>query len=738
MVIMLNQLFLAFAGMILLLSTPIQIFAQECLDYKDYIHWYDLPGPTLPGGRQIELMGNIAGVRDDYDFYILDTSEPRSPSVMSNYGGYFGLGPFLLHGDYVFIGEPGYYGSQDRLHVLDITDPENLILAASIHQSRFSAIDISGVYLYLSQTSPPIDRLDVIHISNPIEPHPVGGLSLPGSCWDMAIREHYAYMAADDSGLLIVDILDPVTPFIALQVEIPENARAIDIEGNLLSLGDDKGGLYFFDITNPIEPVSMGFIPLGSEIEGIDLALPLASCVVEERGLHILNVQEPNNPQLLGLMDTKGYAGDVALLDELAYVVSEEYYDSNLMIVDISNPENAPIAGHLDTPGEAFSTASIDMFTLLADGSSGLLLLDLSDPGSPEILSSYELPGEALDLAVKDDIVFVAAGNAGLQILNFSDPMSPQVLGNIDTPGQAQGVAIKDDLALVADGDSGLHVVLVANPAFPVIIASLPLAGPALELVFDSDHVPLWSHVAIGSSGMVTVNLGNPENPIVVGAFDNIYGNIYGVSEVENLLYLASGNGGVDVLSETHERLYNLELPGDVRAIACDTELAYLGEDGTGLRILNLWDVMEPTVFGSAHFQVLPHAIELNGDLALLSCGEDGLYIAWKNCEAVTGLPEDLEPEAQLSKLFALPNPFNPSTEIRFELSALSHVNLSVYDTAGRKVRTLYPGTNLEAGDHRIVWDGQDDGGRALSSGVYITRLEAGDQIVSRKLTLLK
>ncbi len=78
------------------------------------------------------------------------------------------------------------------------------------------------------------------------------------------------------------------------------------------------------------------------------------------------------------------------------------------------------------------------------------------------------------------------------------------------------------------------------------------------------------------------------------------------------------------------------------------------------------------------------------------------------------------------------PNPFNPVTMIQFELPTSSHVTLTVYDTMGRAVRTLVSGS-VAAGRHTVPFDAS-----GLSSGVYLYRLEAGGQVMSRKLTLLK
>jgi len=84
------------------------------------------------------------------------------------------------------------------------------------------------------------------------------------------------------------------------------------------------------------------------------------------------------------------------------------------------------------------------------------------------------------------------------------------------------------------------------------------------------------------------------------------------------------------------------------------------------------------------------------------------------------------------------PNPFNPITEIRFSLPEATTVSLEVYDLSGRRVRTLLAGESRDAGLQGITWDGRDDAGVAMPSGVYLSRIQAAEFNAARKLVLLK
>jgi flagellar hook assembly protein FlgD len=84
-----------------------------------------------------------------------------------------------------------------------------------------------------------------------------------------------------------------------------------------------------------------------------------------------------------------------------------------------------------------------------------------------------------------------------------------------------------------------------------------------------------------------------------------------------------------------------------------------------------------------------------------------------------------------------VPNPFNPTTTIRYALSEPGRMRLEVVDLAGRRVAVLWDGPQA-AGTHTARWDGRDRHGRPLAAGVYLTRLQAAGEVRTSKLVLAK
>jgi flagellar hook assembly protein FlgD len=84
------------------------------------------------------------------------------------------------------------------------------------------------------------------------------------------------------------------------------------------------------------------------------------------------------------------------------------------------------------------------------------------------------------------------------------------------------------------------------------------------------------------------------------------------------------------------------------------------------------------------------------------------------------------------------PNPFNPRTTLSFNLDDPGAVILTIHDARGRLVRELWAG-EAPAGGHALVWDGRDDGNRAVAAGVYVSRLRVdGRESGQAKLCLVR
>ena len=233
-----------------------------------------------------------------------------------------------------------------------------------------------------------------------------------------------------------------------------------------------------------------------------------------------------------------------------------------------------------------------------------------------------------------------------------------------------------------------------------------------------------WQHIAVVYDGVSEVAMYIDGDEVVVtsaiapsGAIASNIGDALGIGNV--LPDLNKGfEGAIDEV-----RVWNIARSGGDIA---DEMLARLDGDEPGL--VGYWRLDES--YGTS----VVDATATSGDGTVI--GGDWVQGIVLYPTGVTDPPDDgLVSRARL--LPNHPNPFNPLTSIAFELPHTDDITLSVYDAAGRIVRTLLSG-ELAPGSHSVEWDGRDDAGRRLASGVYLYRLSSTEGSEARKMVLLK
>ncbi|HQV30855.1 MAG TPA: GDSL-type esterase/lipase family protein [Calditrichia bacterium] len=123
--------------------------------------------------------------------------------------------------------------------------------------------------------------------------------------------------------------------------------------------------------------------------------------------------------------------------------------------------------------------------------------------------------------------------------------------------------------------------------------------------------------------------------------------------------------------------------------------------------------------------------------LATLGIPPLGLGEEAENACLATGLLDPPSPPSGYALEPNFPNPFNPSTLIRYRLPEATKVRLTVFNSLGQEVQRLV-GEHKNAGRHEIEWDGTNDRGKAMSSGIYYCTLSAGSYRMVRKMVLLR
>ena len=203
------------------------------------------------------------------------------------------------------------------------------------------------------------------------------------------------------------------------------------------------------------------------------------------------------------------------------------------------------------------------------------------------------------------------------------------------------------------------------------------------------------------------------------------------------LLYLSGGRCGHRSNPAAPVEVAYLDNLGRTRHVSISGDFAYVAENRAGLRIVDISDPTQPKDVGyydTGEFAVHVFTVDR---LAYVSDFEDGVYIL-RN-EATTGI--ESERLSTLPKSLKLeqnyPNPFNPITNITYQLPTNGKVRLTIYSLSGEEIRTLV-NVDQPAGTYQVTWDGCNQSGRPVSSGMYFYRLETQDDARIRKMLLLR
>ncbi len=301
------------------------------------------------------------------------------------------------------------------------------------------------------------------------DPTIVGSVEMPDTANGVCVSGGYAYVAANESGLQVVDISDPESPVIVGSVDFSGRAWHVYVSGEYAYVAKDVPNppvyhsyLTVVDISDPESPVivgnagTLGGIPQDLHVSGSYAYVVSQYFELGQHGrLRVVDISDPESPVYVGYISTGTGAMGVYVSDGYAYVADGGW--SGLQVIDINNPESPVLVSTVDAP-YATKVFVSDSYAYIA-GADDLQVIDISDPESPVIVGSVERPLGAQDVYVAEGYAYLAAYENGLQIIDITNPQSPVLVSSVDTPGKATDVYVSGSYAYVADNESGLQVI---------------------------------------------------------------------------------------------------------------------------------------------------------------------------------------------------------------------------------------------------------------------------------------
>jgi methionine-rich copper-binding protein CopC len=223
---------------------------------------------------------------------------------------------------------------------------------------------------------------------------------------------------------------------------------------------------------------------------------------------------EEFTPKALSAIDIPGYANNVDVAGDYAYVAAGS---AGLVVVNVTDRSNPAIVGRLDTPGISIDVRVMGNLAYLADGEAGLQIIDVTDPSQPKLLATYDTPGIAQDLKLDNRYAYVADGDNGLEIVDIQDPKKPVAAGHLGDLDEVKGVDVEGDTAVVVS-QWDLWVVDVADRLNPVRHGSVYI-NRTKDVAINAGY----AYVAAYSDGWKVIDITDPDYPNVIGGEEDFY-----------------------------------------------------------------------------------------------------------------------------------------------------------------------------------------------------------------------
>ncbi|MCK4251080.1 T9SS type A sorting domain-containing protein, partial [candidate division WOR-3 bacterium] len=647
---------------------------------------------------------------------VLDVNNPASPQKVIEIGnpgvpGGGWIGGLTVIDTLLYIAI-GYRG----LWIYNVANPYAPVRLGTCDTEDACGVAVSGDYAYVADYD---SGLVIIDISQPSAPVMVGSLYLGPAARGVAVLDTFAYVAARK--LHIVNIANPLSPSLigTWNPHGDEDGMQVAVQGNFVYLANFFLGFWIVDVTNPQSPVSADNISYGL---ALDIAVNgnYAYGAADDAGLVIINITDPNNAYIEGTLDTPAGFQGVDISGNYVYIAD---FPFSTKMIDASDPANPFVIGeYQDFVSFAADVAVSGNYAYVAHRADGLRIVDVSNPYFPGEVGFWDTPYMARGVAVLDSYAYVADGESGLRIIDITNPFSPYEVGYCDTIGWVEHVTVSGDYAYLACGNSGfLKIIDISNPAIPLLVSSL-LATGGSRIVKHGKYV---------YAGRSIIDVSNPYAPFEIGRFPGVNG----IAVSDNYLYTAYYSFCVFDVSD-HSSPILLSSLDEIYGpdIALQDNYAFVGGN---VDVIDITDPFNPEMVGyySTYINTGPSGyLEVSDYNIYVTCGDRGLHIF-----RFTGAPgiEEVRSKRQEARLQIYPNPFSKLTKISFGIGhSAKGIDLKIYDATGRMVKQWdYSAIRLS---NQIIWDGTDDYGKKLPSGVYFCRLDIGKYNETQKILFLK
>jgi hypothetical protein len=682
-----------------------------------------------------------------------------------------------VSGDHAFVAD-----NSSGLQVIEISEPTNPTLAGSYDTPGFAyEVTVSGDHAFVADYG---SGLQVIDISDPTNPTLTGNYDTPGLAYGVAVSGDHAFVADYISGLQVIDISDPTSPTLLGTYNTPGLARGVAVSGDHTFVAALSSGLQVIDISDPTNPTFAWGYDTPGAAWGVAVSGDYAFVADQNSGLQVIDISDHTNPTLSGTCDTPGAAVNVAVSGDHAFVAD---YSSGLQVIQVFQSEfdtdnnvgrslfvNAPndtvFGARLTTTQtntiawELSADGGVNWQGIAPNGTGNRLTVPGTDllwrsthtwgaPGVNPGVTQFEIDW-LVATALIDSIVDVPDDQGGWVTAHFTR-------SGLDFPDETTHPILHygiwrrvDSAALVAAVNSASLL-----PAKKSAAGDAPdLSGMQVITYQGKTYVQSWSGVAASSfppgTWVWVATVPAVQQDTYIAAVPTVADS--STSGTNHSVFVLTAHTTAPPIWYASEPDSGYSLDNIAPSVPSEFAVAYNTGSGNQLS----WDPCPDADF--QYFNVYrstdPDFIPSPSDLvhsAITTDWTDPDYDGWNVYYKVTALDfvgneSDAASAGTMTAVsgpvipqtFGLypnvPNPFNSTTSIRYDVpTGGGVVTLRIYDVSGRLVRTLVDGPQ-PAGQKTATWNGRDNQGRSVASGVYFYRLQAPGYEKTLKMVLVQ
>lgn len=435
-------------------------------------HILDITNPAVPlyvgritayGGyhQYINVRSGYAYVCNyDASLGVVNVTNPASPvNVMELPSGY-------RTARIIFDGNYGYVAVGDTgVVVYNVVNPAAPVFAGKIKTTGraaslyYGAITISGtptghIFVANRNPAPGVSAINVSTPATPVTSSFLAALAAPsGTAYTPFYAAEKVYVAYGTAGLRIIDVSNPSSVALLGTADLGGDSRAVVVSGNYAYVAARDSGVYVVDVTNSANPVKIKTIKT-PRARGIALYGTNVFVAASDSGIGVIDITNPTTASVVKYTGNSVYGENVAVNGTVAGLT--DY--SKITFFDMTNPL-APVkkgsTGDFKTGNEGFEI--FGNYAYVPDGDS-LKIYNINNLNTPSLISKIKTGGYGYVSSVSGNYCYVASEGTGVRAINIVNPSSPVEDGYYDGVPQSRGVAAHGKYVYVAEKTDGLTV----------------------------------------------------------------------------------------------------------------------------------------------------------------------------------------------------------------------------------------------------------------------------------------